>query len=140
MENKFRDDVVDRLMQLEKQSDAKAYFEALKWTYGSQAGGKKDMPAKMLKSDGVTLTASKEETAARLVEHARVLFNPVDTADMVKIQHDLPEQREINEELNKRFVLARIIGRRRTWGQKKRGALTKHQWKRYTFYTCLMWQ
>ena len=49
-------------------------------------------------ADGKTMTESKEETTARLIEHAKTLFNLVDTADMLKIQEYLPE-REINASL-----------------------------------------
>ena len=56
------------------------------------------MPQRMLRADGTTMTESKEETTARLIEHAKTLFNLVDTADMSKIQEYLPE-REINASL-----------------------------------------
>lgn len=106
MENAFWDKIADNLISLEKQSDTKAYYEALKMVYGHQEGNaSQGMPEKMLRADGITLTANKEETNARLIEHARTLFNPVDTTNMEEVEEYLPEQRSIDETLDRDFTV-----------------------------------
>lgn len=58
------------------------------------------MPKRMLRADGTTLTDNKEETNARLIEHARTLFNPVDTTNMEEVRDYLPDQRNIDERIS----------------------------------------
>jgi hypothetical protein len=74
--------VADNIQGLDDSNNSRAYFQSIKLTYGGQST--KQIREMVMKSDGVTVTASEEEYMSRWLEHFTALLDqPAEIFDSI---------------------------------------------------------